>query len=337
MNNYFILFANCIPVKGYARSVVCDVQTNTFEFIPNELFQIVTEFKENTLQEIIQNFGKEHESIINEYFNYLEEKDFGFWNPTLIPELTPISLEWQSPQRITNALIDVKKESTLPYHKINKELDELGCAALELRFSYDIRIHELDCVLSFFEKSTLRSIDLFLIYSEELTDDSLSKLFKKHSRVFNVNIAEAPFSKDIFLVNKTVFINFVEEKIEPSVCCGIVNPTYFRINIDHFTESVSKNNCLNRKVSIDGDGHIKNCPSLPVSYGNINEMTLNEAIEKKGFKDTWSITKDQIETCKDCEFRYICTDCRAFTEDTSTIYAKPLKCNYNPYTTKWND
>ena len=53
--------------------------------------------------------------------------------------------------------------------------------------------------------------------------------------------------------------------------------------------------------------------------------------------------KDKEEkVCKDCEFRYICTDCRAYTEKTHTNEegldtSKPLKCGYNPYTGEWEE
>jgi len=56
-----------------------------------------------------------------------------------------------------------------------------------------------------------------------------------------------------------------------------------------------------------------------------------------GEKKYWNITKDQIDICKDCEFRHICTDCRAYIEDPKNIYSKPLKCGYNPYTNDWSD
>lgn len=81
----------------------------------------------------------------------------------------------------------------------------------------------------------------------------------------------------------------------------------------------------------------KNCPSMKESYGNIKDTTLIEALEKPGFKKYWNITKDQINVCKDCEFRYICTDCRAYLEDPDDIYSKPLKCGYNPYTCEWEE
>ena len=74
---------------------------------------------------------------------------------------------------------------------------------------------------------------------------------------------------------------------------------------------------------------------MPKSFGNISNTTLSEAIDKPGFKDAWIISKDQIDVCKDCEFRYMCTDCRAHIKDANNIYSQPAKCPYNPYIAKW--
>ena len=71
------------------------------------------------------------------------------------------------------------------------------------------------------------------------------------------------------------------------------------------------------------------------SFGNIKDTTLEEAINKPGFKDLWYICKDQIDVCKDCEFRYMCTDCRCFIKDPDNIYSQPAKCPYNPYICLW--
>ncbi len=77
-------------------------------------------------------------------------------------------------------------------------------------------------------------------------------------------------------------------------------------------------------------------------YGNSKNITLKEALNHKDFKKYWKLTKDEIEVCKDCEYRYICTDCRAYTERSHTSKegldtSKPLKCGYNPYTGEWED
>ena len=71
------------------------------------------------------------------------------------------------------------------------------------------------------------------------------------------------------------------------------------------------------------------------SFGNIENTTLKDAIEKPKFKDLWFINKDQIDVCKDCEFRYICPDCRGFIKDSENVYSQPAKCTYNPYICKW--
>ena len=39
----FALFACCIPVKGARRSTLCDLQRGSFQFIPNGLYEILTE------------------------------------------------------------------------------------------------------------------------------------------------------------------------------------------------------------------------------------------------------------------------------------------------------
>ncbi|WP_066439517.1 hypothetical protein [Chryseobacterium sp. CCH4-E10] len=50
-----------------------------------------------------------------------------------------------------------------------------------------------------------------------------------------------------------------------------------------------------------------------------NTVIKNEpSIATLNFKKYRNLTKDQIEVCKDCEFLYICTDCRAYSERSHT-------------------
>jgi SPASM domain peptide maturase of grasp-with-spasm system len=76
---------------------------------------------------------------------------------------------------------------------------------------------------------------------------------------------------------------------------------------------------------------------MSASFGNIKDTTLEKALNKENFKKHWNITKDQILVCKDCEFRHLCTDCRAYIEDPDNINSKPLKCGYDPYTNEWSE
>lgn len=117
--------------------------------------------------------------------------------------------------------------------------------------------------------------------------------------------------------------------------CGNISPNYFEANMDHF-KNRKVNNCLHGKISVSKEGEIKNCPSTKDIYGHIDLNTLRDVVKTKNIKKLWNISKDDINGCKDCEFRYICLDCRAYTENDNK-YSKPKKCDYDPYTNKWKN
>ena len=54
-------------------------------------------------------------------------------------------------------------------------------------------------------------------------------------------------------------------------------------------------------------------------------------------QDTVLHIKDAIKICQDCEFRHICTDCRAYLDNPKDLYSHPAKCTYNPYQAKWKN
>lgn len=102
-----------------------------------------------------------------------------------------------------------------------------------------------------------------------------------------------------------------------------------------FLESMSFNSCLNRKLCIDKDGNLKNCLAMPASFGNMADIKNGDKWLTPEFEKLWHINKDKIDVCKDCEYRYMCVDCRCFIKDPQNIYSQPSKCQYNPYIAKW--
>jgi SPASM domain peptide maturase of grasp-with-spasm system len=122
-----------------------------------------------------------------------------------------------------------------------------------------------------------------------------------------------------------------------NIQCGKILPKNFVPTFEFMNFSRIQNSCLSHKISIDAQGNIKNCPSMAQSFGNIKDTTLQEALDHPDFKKYWNVTKDQVQVCKDCEFRYICTDCRAYLENPEDMYSKPLKCGYDPYTGVWEE
>ena len=132
------------------------------------------------------------------------------------------------------------------------------------------------------------------------------------------------------------YIISTKQDVVSNKSCGIINFKNFNVSgIKEYTEAKNYNSCLNRKVSIDIDGKIKNCPSMLKDYVHINSVALTEVVNNNEFQKLWFINKDKISVCKSCEYRYICTDCRAFVENPKDLYSKPLKCGYNPETNEW--
>ena len=92
--------------------------------------------------------------------------------------------------------------------------------------------------------------------------------------------------------------------------CGQIDVKGFAINLEGYNESKKFNSCLNRKLSLNlHNGDIKNCSSMPESFGNLHTDNVSDIIKTSNFQRLWNITKSNIDKCKICEFKDICTDC----------------------------
>ncbi len=334
-----IRFQNCIPVKGHKRSVLIDLQRNDIKIIPNGLYTILFTHNGKTIQEIKKVYKNEFDDIIDEYVKFILDNEFGFINenPEMFPEL---SLDWFSPSKVTNAIIDINEKSTFSIKTVLSQLTILGCFNLEVRFFKIINLEELRYLFNYLKEinSSIIGVSCIFKYSKNININELSLLINQYPRLISVIIYSSPESSLIKNEHQNgSFIQFVKQDVDSEKCCGIIKKEYFTLNLSAFTESQKYNSCLNKKISIDTEGNIKNCPSMPQSFGNINDTSLEEALNHLDFKKYWNIAKDQIEICKDCEFRYICTDCRAYKENPDNDYSKPLKCGYNPYTNVWEE
>ncbi|NHN26341.1 grasp-with-spasm system SPASM domain peptide maturase [Flavobacterium jejuense] len=339
--NVFLLHSNCMPVKGYRRSIICDLQRHEIELIPNDLYEILSEFQGKTINHIKKFYKNKYDFIIDDYFSYLVRKEYVFFTNT--PRFFPkMNLEYNSPFEITNAIIDVTY--SLNFLALNEniidQLIKLKCKHFEIRIFDKFSIEDIISLLKMIsvKDDFFFQLGLYVKYSNEMDSKFLKNILKEYSFInyiilYNSKVNEFKKFQDLddrYVVQ--IKENFLNEK-----SCGKIDKTLFISNVKTYTESQSNNSCLNRKVSVDKEGNIKNCPSMLQHFGNIKDCTIEEALNHKDFKKYWNITKDQIDVCKDCEFRYVCTDCRAYIEEPDNPYSKPLKCGYNPYTNIWEE
>ena len=213
------------------------------------------------------------------------------------------------------------------------QLSELGCNNIQFRFFDTLSINQLENLFMLFERTMLKNIEILIPYNTELTYENIHILCKNYPRLFNFHVYNAPTYKVHDLAG--ALISFSAKTINQIDSCGNINPKFFNQSLNQFTEAYNYNSCLYKQISIDINGEIKNCPSMSKSFGNINNISLQEVVDDNDFKSLWYIKKDNIEVCKDCEFRYMCIDCRCFIKDKCNIYSQPSKCKYNPYIGKW--
>jgi SPASM domain peptide maturase of grasp-with-spasm system len=315
------------------RSTINDLQRNNSLLIPNDLYDLL--IKDNGFH--IANTTKiiANSEVLESYIQFLLDNQLAFiCHEGLKANFPLMDTTYYDPFVITNMIVDIE----LDLQPVLKFLDNIALKVIptmQLRFlNSEIDLSAVTMILEKLETVEVHS--LHLIVAENLFHNDISIYYlNKFTKLDVLYLYGSKEKRKLHKTNFTVF--FVSKAAISHLHCGLVNSEQFAINIPHYTESLKYNTCLNKKISIDVDGNIKNCPSMSKSFGNIKDTTIEMALNTDGFKSYWNINKDEIKVCQDCEFRQICSDCRAFVENPNDDYSKPLKCGYSPYTNEWEE
>lgn len=342
---YLIPYASCTFTKGATRTLIADYNRKKFFFISNQYYEILILLKNEPLPTFLSKYSKEDQLEINRFVTFLLENEC--CHITNSPDRYPqISNTWQDyPGQIRSAIVEFRGGNA-NFHQIIEQLDNLGCTELQLRVIDNVSIDTLKDLCNIIKNTDVNYLEIYIIYNDALDEKDLRGLLKSHAILSKILIYLAPEDKKI--TDKTApskFYPIVYGKIiytSLPIDCGVINLMTLSNSLEsleNYFEHQNHNGCLNKKISIDANGEIRNCPHMKQSYGNIQSTKLTDVLENKEFRSYWDISKDRISKCRDCEFRYNCSDCRAFTEKESKTndFEKPLKCGYDPYKAEWID
>lgn len=102
-------------------------------------------------------------------------------------------------------------------------------------------------------------------------------------------------------------------------------------NLKERVDLVYNENCFSTHLYVGCDMEVYPCPmERRISHGNLKGKHLSELLENI----ILDFSKDEVEGCKDCEYRYLCIDCRP-DSITGNFFEKPWYCTYNPYKGEW--
>lgn len=343
---YVFPYSDCVPVQGAAASAIYDLtrgRISTFQSAYHPFFAL---FREHRLGEILDTVSADDRAALLDFLAFLFDNEYACMMDDPSP-FTAISWSWAAPCVIQDAIIDVDTQHH-DYGKIVAELDALGCPHLQLRsYSPHFGARELIALARLCQGTSIQTLDAILAHDPAQSDDDYTAAVTA-SRIVSSVIVHSSDRERRILVDcgaqgsaaalAAVEIRFTTKALESCMDCGtITTKELLAPSTPTFSELHHFNGCLNRKVAVDASGQVRNCPAMGTSFGHHGDVKLAEVAAQARFQAAWRARKDEIQICRDCPYRYACTDCRAFLEHPDLADAKPLKCGYDPYTDSWND
>jgi SPASM domain peptide maturase of grasp-with-spasm system len=338
------LFADCIPVEGVRRSAIYDLTRHEVHLLPTEYLPLVRWLTSRTVGAVLDELTRlDDPAPVMTLIDFLDDNELVMLtdDPDRFP---PIEEVWDAPGRVHNAIIDV--DTVLhDFADLFAQLDALGCEFVQIR-SFSVLLTPERCreLLRHARDTSIRSIELILRHDPDLPVDRYAELRRDEPLIVSMTVHSAPADRSELIdiggppmgggVQKEVV--FTRQVIDSERHCGVITPSYLNApSVSNYIESRHFNGCLNRKISIDARGEIRNCPSMPRAFGSARRRRLDAVLDDPEFTAVWTVNKDLIDVCRQCEFRYICSDCRAYVEDPVDANSKPLKCGYDPTTGEW--
>lgn len=102
-------------------------------------------------------------------------------------------------------------------------------------------------------------------------------------------------------------------------------------NLKDSIKSIYEENCFSTHLYIGSNLNVYPCPmERRLCHGNLKDVPLKKILKPQ----ILNFSKKEVEGCKDCEYRYLCRDCRADSLN-GDLREKPWYCTYNPYEGTW--
>jgi len=329
-------------VAGPINGLIYDLGRKRFYAIPAVFAELINDANGKWVAAFLETLPSEVHSRFWEVADFLISNQIaGLFSASKVFKELPSEID--GPGHIQNAIIDVD-EQLHDFANIVRELDLLGCEFLQVRsYSDALNVQMLDEIALVVERSGLRGLEYIVKYNAGHSQEDLSKLLLDHMIISKLVVHSSPETTavpvcypDSPVPRREIY--YTVEALRSCTDCGKINRRSISPpSAQTFFQLKRVNGCLYKKISIGADGEVRNCPSSSGSYGRYSFGTLSKAIFDAEFRRSWDVHKDQISTCKVCEYRYACTDCRVYLQNPTDILSKPAKCCYDPYVGKWSE
>lgn len=324
-DKYFKFYNSCIPVKGFNRTAICDLQRSEIFFISNSVTDMLQDNIDKKIEVIYEEYSG-YEELVTKNFTFLIENELGFLTDE--PD-NFLDLDLEKDYLFLSDIMFLEIDDLQEFKvRLLKEIDSLGCVQLVLLSKSKIKFDILEQVLEILKNSKLNVISVVSEYSNDSLN--IEKFFAEFPRLRDVNFFNSPEG----MVSDNQWINFYSGNYNEFLSRRISSVNNLLLNLDAFIEAQKFNLFFNRKVYISNKGDIKNYFNDEKVFGNIENDAITEIISTDSFQELWKANKDKIDVCSVCEFRYICPDNRIPIQKDEKYFHESL-CNYDPKTNTW--
>lgn len=340
-NQYFILSSSCALTKGASRTLIQDFQRSNADFIPNDYDSLCKVLNRRKIADVANEIEDDSLADYYRFVDFMIEREYAFVseNPQTFPE---ISLElYEDENHIYDAIIEID-ENDIKTEKLEiflTDLKKLHCTDLQVRIYNHLNLDRLHLLLKGICNHIFYYVELHLDSSEYITYEDCCDIILNFPSITNIYLYNATSSTSKNYNENTEgcyplkmgTVYYITADLNNNNCGCISDYSKIYRDAGFYKMSQIHNSCLYKKVSLDMNGNVRNCPSMLEKY-DLSEG-LAKITRSPAFRKYWNITKKDVEGCKDCEFRFNCLDCRAHTKGNG-MFNKPITCKYNPYIAK---
>lgn len=317
-NQYLRIHSTLAPVNGYLRSVMHDFVREKYFFISNRMYDFIKIYDGKALDDMKVAEQELLSNVLNQHWGILLTKDELDFFPNM-------SFDYRSPCKINNTVI-LYNGNIILFRELVRILASKNIQCKYVAVVIEKTLNE-DQFISLFDE--LKS-------NEWLTFELFVKFYPSYTDSF--------FEQHIFK-NKKAFVFFESEKEELNSCFmhtskpldfNFVGHQYFAPNLQCFSEAQHYNLYYHDKLVINETGKAIMSLTNRKEVGVVNIASVESVLDEINTLNFSSVTKDSIDICSDCEFRYMCVDSCEIKMRKDKSFYRAKECNYNPYISKWS-
>lgn len=337
IDGYLKMLPTTIFTKGYSRSIIykCTPPHN-FNHIPNTLFEFCREHNNCNIVDIYKSYNVEDFETIDEYIDWLLKNKFAVICKTKekLTSFLDLKFEYLYPANISNALIEHSKDAD--YCNVFNLISSYGCRHIFIVSLDAISINELETIAANAEYTSIRSIEILCRHNQNIDINKLCDIVKTNSKIMRIVLHSSEKDKGyITSPNNHFLVSTIEKNINTHNDIFEITSATFSLTLNSYSESIGHNTFYNKKIIIDKNNTIRLNLTTSKEYGSLAKNTIETFLNDTDLKTIWQTSKDKIEVCKDCEYRFICLDYRVPDFSNTDSIKMNIPCSYNPYTLKW--